>query len=189
MLYENLANEFATLIGNGQIRPGDRLPSVRHLARQRSLSISTVVQALRTLESRGMVEARPQSGYYVRRRPARMVEATTLAGAPAPEPVDVGVSRRLVQVLRANEAPGMVRLLQHEIRGGEGVRVQPAAQPPVRDRPGPYARQREQLLVARAAKGERAARERRGQSLQRADAAARHADAVEIELAQLRRRG
>ena len=110
MLYENLANEFATLIGNGQIRPGDRLPSVRHLAKQRSLSISTVVQALRTLESRGMVEARPQSGYYVRRRPARMVEATTLAGAPAPEPVDVGVSRRLVQVLRANEAPGMVRL-------------------------------------------------------------------------------
>ena len=110
MLYENLANEFAALIGNGQIRPGDRLPSVRHLARQRSLSISTVVQALRTLESRGMVEARPQSGYYVRRRPARMVEATTLAGAPAPEPVDVGVSRRLVQVLRTNEAPGMVRL-------------------------------------------------------------------------------
>ena len=51
-----------------------------------------------------------QSGYYVRRRPARMVEATTLAGAPAPEPVAVGVSRRLVQVLRANEAPGMVRL-------------------------------------------------------------------------------
>ena len=81
MLYENLANEFATLIGNGQIRPGDRLPSVRHLARQRSLSISTVVQALRTLESRGMVEARPQSGYYVRRRTARMVDATTLPGA------------------------------------------------------------------------------------------------------------
>jgi DNA-binding transcriptional MocR family regulator len=81
MLYENLANEFATLIGNGQIRPGDRLPSVRHLARQRALSISTVVQALRTLESRGMVEARPQSGYYVRRRPARMVESA-LAGAP-----------------------------------------------------------------------------------------------------------
>ncbi|MDP2825666.1 MAG: PLP-dependent aminotransferase family protein [Sulfuritalea sp.] len=110
MLYENLANEFATLIGNGQLRPGDRLPSVRHLARQRALSISTVVQALRTLESRGMVEARPQSGYYVRRRPARMVDAMALAAAPAAGPVEVGVSRRLVQVLRANEAPGMVPL-------------------------------------------------------------------------------
>jgi len=110
MLYENLANEFATLIGSGQLRPGDRLPSVRHLARQRALSISTVVQALRTLESRGMVEARPQSGYYVRRRPARLVEARTAAAAPAAGPVEVGVSRRLVQVLRANEAPGMVPL-------------------------------------------------------------------------------
>ena len=106
MLYENLANEFATLIGDGQMRPGDRLPSVRHLALQRKLSISTVVQALRTLESRGMVEARPQSGYYVRRRPARMVEP--LAPTPKPEPVDVGVNRRLMAVLRSNEAPGMV---------------------------------------------------------------------------------
>lgn len=108
MLYENLANEFATLIGSGQLRPGDRLPSVRHLARQRALSISTVVQALRTLESRGMVEARPQSGYFVRRRSPRVIESVMPAGAPAP--VDVGVSRRLVQVLRANEAPGMVPL-------------------------------------------------------------------------------
>ena len=65
MLYENLANEFAALIGNGQIRPGDRLPSVRHLARQRSLSISTVVQALRTLESRGMVEPTRRPGLTV----------------------------------------------------------------------------------------------------------------------------
>lgn len=110
MLYENLANEFAALIGNGQMQPGDRLPSVRHLARQRALSISTVVQALRTLESRGMVEARPQSGYYVRRRPPRLIEATTLTGAPAAGPVDVGVSRRLIEVLRINEAPGMVPL-------------------------------------------------------------------------------
>jgi DNA-binding transcriptional MocR family regulator len=107
MLYENLANEFATLIGSGQMRPGDRLPSVRHLAHQRKLSISTVVQALRTLESRGMVEARPQSGYYVRRRAMRMVD--TVAPAIA-SPVAVGVNQRLVDVLRANEASGVVPL-------------------------------------------------------------------------------
>jgi DNA-binding transcriptional MocR family regulator len=108
LLYENLANEFATLISDGQMRPGDRLPSVRHLAQQRQLSISTVVQALRTLESRGIVEARPQSGYYVRGRTARCVDAPTPNTAALP--VEVGVSRRLVDVLRANEAPGMVPL-------------------------------------------------------------------------------
>lgn len=108
MLYENLANEFATLIGSGHLRPGDRLPSVRHLAQQRALSVSTVVQALRTLESRGMVEARPQSGYYVRRRAARIADLPSPIAMPGP--VEVGLSQRLVQVLHANEAPGMVPL-------------------------------------------------------------------------------
>lgn len=107
LLYETLANEFSALIAEGRMLPGDRLPSVRQLAQQRRLSISTVVQALRMLESRGMVEARPQSGYYVRRRLARLVETT---GTPHTLPTDVGVSRRLVEVLRANEAPGMVPL-------------------------------------------------------------------------------
>lgn len=106
MLYENLANEFADLIGDGRMRPGERLPSVRHLARQRKLSISTVVQALRTLESRGMVEARPQSGYYVRQRPMRVIEAATASAAA--QPVAVGISRRLIEVLSINEAPGML---------------------------------------------------------------------------------
>jgi len=108
LLYENLANEFAALISDGRMRPGERLPSVRHLAQQRRLSISTVIQALRTLESRGAVEARPQSGYYVRGRNARGFDAVDLSAAATP--VEVGVSRRLVDVLRANEAPGMVPL-------------------------------------------------------------------------------
>ncbi len=109
LLYENLANEFTTLISAGAMRPGDRLPSVRHLAQQRRISISTVVQALRSLESRGLVEARPQSGYYVRRRPTRRLAPEVLLPTIA-QPVDVGVSRRLIEVLRANEAPGIVPL-------------------------------------------------------------------------------
>ena len=105
LLYESLADEFACQIGDGRLRSGDRLPSVRHLAQQRQLSISTVVQALRTLESRGMVEARPQSGYYVRQRLSRVVEAVTWKTNS--KPVDVGLNRQLVNVLRQNEAPGM----------------------------------------------------------------------------------
>jgi len=108
LLYESLAHEFSTLIGEGRIRPGDRLPSVRRLAQQRKLSISTVIQALRTLESRGVVEARPQSGYYVRGRSALILEAPEMTAAPAP--VDVGLNGRLLGVLRANEMPGMVPL-------------------------------------------------------------------------------
>ena len=42
--------------------------SVRRLALQRDVSISTVIQAYTLLENRGVLEARPQSGYYVRAR-------------------------------------------------------------------------------------------------------------------------
>ena len=64
--YEKLAGELAGMIGNGILTHGERLPSVRRLAQERRLSVSTVVQALRQLEERGLVEARPQSGYFVR---------------------------------------------------------------------------------------------------------------------------
>lgn len=108
LLYEGLADEFTALIGDGRMRAGDRLPSVRTLAQQKRLSVSTVVQALRTLETRGLVEARPQSGYYVRRRGPRLNEPGERKFRV--RPVEVGVSRRLLDVLAANEMPGAVAL-------------------------------------------------------------------------------
>ena len=62
-LYETVANDIRTLITSGTYRPGDRLPSVRQLSRQKRISVSTALQAYMLLESRGLVEARPQSGY------------------------------------------------------------------------------------------------------------------------------
>lgn len=106
LLYEHLADDFSSLIANGQIRPGDRLPSVRHLAQQRNLSVSTVLQALRTLESKGLIEARPQSGFYVRGRGTRLVQGAIYNEVkPA---VDVGLSSNLMKVLHQNESTGMV---------------------------------------------------------------------------------
>ncbi len=107
-LYDRLADEFAGLIDARVLAPGDRLPSVRRLASQKRLSVSTVLQALRQLEDRGLVEARPQSGYYVRRR-AR-APAEPLAKARLARPTFVGVNHLLMQVLHANEAAGTVPL-------------------------------------------------------------------------------
>jgi len=70
-LYEQLAGEFLSQIQTGIVKPGDRLPSVRRLSRQKALSMTTVRQAYQTLEDRGFIEARPQSGYYVRWRPQK----------------------------------------------------------------------------------------------------------------------
>lgn len=106
--YEKLAGELAGMIAGGVLGHGDRLPSVRRLARERRLSVSTVVQALRQLEDRGLVEARPQSGFFVRHAAARHAEPLARPTPEAPMPVDI--SQRLVRVLQAGMRPGMAPL-------------------------------------------------------------------------------
>lgn len=58
----------------GSLRVGDRIPSVRRLSKQHSVSISTAVQALRHLENQRLIEARPKSGFFVARQPQEMAE-------------------------------------------------------------------------------------------------------------------
>src|SRR5476651_859073 len=85
--YNQLAEQLAEAIRRGTLAPGSRLPSVRRSAQTWSVSINTVVAAYRRLEDRGFIEARPQSGFYVRAAlPALQVRHQP--HAPAAEPVD-----------------------------------------------------------------------------------------------------
>jgi DNA-binding transcriptional MocR family regulator len=73
-LYHQLADQIQELVRTGTLRAGDRVPSVRRLSSQERVSVSTVLQAYQRLEAIGVIEARPQSGYYVRRPGAAMPE-------------------------------------------------------------------------------------------------------------------
>ncbi len=64
-LYERVAARINALIGEGALKPGDRIPSIRTLSRQLRVSVNTVKEAYELLETRRVVSARPQSGYYV----------------------------------------------------------------------------------------------------------------------------
>src|SRR5574338_404469 len=64
--YQELAERITELIRHGTYPPGERIPSVRQMSQQQNLSISTVLQAYSLLERQGLIEPRPQSGYYVR---------------------------------------------------------------------------------------------------------------------------
>lgn len=68
LLYEEIAAKVGRLIERGTYRPGDRIPSIRELSRQFRVSINTVMEAYLRLEDACLVEARPQSGHYVRCR-------------------------------------------------------------------------------------------------------------------------
>lgn len=73
-LYHQLADHIHEMIRAGTLRAGDRVPSVRSFSQQQGVSVSTVLQAYQRLEDSGVIEARPQSGYYVRRLPAAVPE-------------------------------------------------------------------------------------------------------------------
>jgi DNA-binding transcriptional MocR family regulator len=64
--YEELAGFITGLVRNGTLPPGSRAPSLRQICKQRRISLTAALQAYRLLEDRGVLEARPQSGYYVR---------------------------------------------------------------------------------------------------------------------------
>ncbi len=66
--YERVANLVQAQIASGALRPRDRIPSIRAMSRGAGVSVSTVVQAYVHLEKLGIVESRPQSGFFVRSR-------------------------------------------------------------------------------------------------------------------------
>lgn len=108
-LYEKLAQSLADAIARGALRPGDKLPSVRSFASQRKVSIATVLQAYLHLENDGLVEVRPKSGHFVRRRllPAP-AEPRGLKGPSAPG--KVAVSTGVAALRESMRDPAVVPL-------------------------------------------------------------------------------
>lgn len=106
-LYEEVANRIRILIQEGTLRPGDRVPSVRKLHQQFSVSISTVLEAYRLLEDQGWLEARPQSGYFVKRL-TTPIEPTS--SVPKQDfPVEVSLAFRVSSEMRDPNNIGLGR--------------------------------------------------------------------------------
>ncbi|MGQ5289273.1 aminotransferase-like domain-containing protein [Pectobacterium actinidiae] len=65
LIYENIMSGITTAISHGQLLPGTRLPSIREYASLHGVSLNSVKTAYRLLEDRGLIFARPKSGYFV----------------------------------------------------------------------------------------------------------------------------
>jgi DNA-binding transcriptional MocR family regulator len=95
--YEQLADLIAGLVSRGTLRPGSRAPSLREVSRQQRTSLTTALQAYRRLEDLGILEARPQSGFYVVTAPVTMpMPAMT---RPPARPTSVAVSGLMLELL------------------------------------------------------------------------------------------
>ncbi len=98
--YEKFAEEVAELIRTGVLAPGEKVPSVRHASRTYGVSLSTVFQAYYLLESRGLIQARARSGYFVREHAQKPLHEPTTTGR-AVDVSDVGVSELVFSVLKS----------------------------------------------------------------------------------------
>jgi len=108
-LYQSISARIAGLIDQGVLRPGDRVPSVRRISEQEGVSVSTTLQAYTLLESRGYIEARPQSGFYVRSRQASQPPEPR-ASARSRQATKVGISALMSKILNAAHDPAVVPL-------------------------------------------------------------------------------
>jgi DNA-binding transcriptional MocR family regulator len=107
-LYERFAQELAEQIEAGTFPEGGRIPALRESADQHSLSLSTVLQAYRLLENRGLIEARPQSGYYVKYRP----RSGAIEADPSPareDPTSVSIDDLSMQLFHDTMDPDFAK--------------------------------------------------------------------------------
>ena len=65
-IYEEIVRQVKQLIAEGRLKSGDRLPPERELAEKFVVSRTSVREALRALESLGLIEIRPGEGTFVR---------------------------------------------------------------------------------------------------------------------------
>src|SRR5204863_9976536 len=65
-IYEEIVRQIKAMIAEGRLTSGDRLPPERELAEQFVVSRTSVREALRALESLGLIEIRPGEGTFVR---------------------------------------------------------------------------------------------------------------------------
>ncbi|WP_411822323.1 PLP-dependent aminotransferase family protein [Leptospira sp. 'Mane'] len=65
--YQNLALTLKNEIQSGLYHESERIPSLREIQNMKDCSLTTAKEAYRILEEEGLIEAKPQSGYFVRK--------------------------------------------------------------------------------------------------------------------------
>lgn len=119
-LTEQLAQRLADRIAQRLLAPGTRLPSVRAGAKVHRVSASTVVGAYDLLQAQGLVEARPQRGFFVREAaPAQRARSPQPVPRPLAPPVDAtALIRSMFQAQGGRLAPGMGTLPEDWLDAG-----------------------------------------------------------------------
>lgn len=107
-LYQQVAEDIAADIEQGVYLAEQKIPSVRKLSKQLQVSISTINQAYALLEDQGLIQAKPQAGYFVRKDANEELPAPPVSQGSKPTVVTkVGL---ISNVLESASKPGLIKL-------------------------------------------------------------------------------
>jgi GntR family transcriptional repressor for pyruvate dehydrogenase complex len=98
-IYEEIVRQIKQMIAEGRLKSGDQLPPERELADKFVVSRTSVREALRALESLGLVEIRPGEGTFVREISVEaLIEPLALVLASQREAIgELFEARRLIE--------------------------------------------------------------------------------------------
>ena len=98
--YRVIAAEIRARITSGDLRPGDRVPSVRQIAQRWGVAVATATRVTAALRDEGLVEPRVGSGTIVstRGKPQRPASLTAADRTTSPTPPRVGPADRAMSL-------------------------------------------------------------------------------------------
>lgn len=115
--YRRIADEIRARIANGELRPGDPVPSARGITREWGVALATATKVLATLNAEGVARSLPGRG--------TVVTGPAAAGQPAPAAAraarrnegdpDLTRERIVAAAIRVADAEGLAQLSMRRI--------------------------------------------------------------------------
>ena len=96
-LYEQIQTQIKTQIINGNLNPGDGLPSIRNLAKELKVSIITTKRAYEELEKDGFIETIVGKGTFVSNQNTERLKEITL----------YNIENKLEEIIKQAKAVGI----------------------------------------------------------------------------------
>lgn len=130
---QELVERLSAEIGRGRLKPGERLRSERDLSVAYDVSRASVREAIRTLESRGLVEGRHGRGTFVRTPSVEALVQIPAGPVPVTEEgvrqlyqvrllLEPGIVRHAAEQASAADLTGLRRLMEKQEQGSESTR-------------------------------------------------------------------
>ncbi|MGY0062609.1 GntR family transcriptional regulator [Streptomyces sp. LZ34] len=117
--YLRIVTEIRRRIADGELTPGDRVPSTRQIAKEWGVALATATKALTTLRLEGLVEARPRVGTVVA---AQVAAPSPRRTPPPPGPEHELTRERIVRAaIEIADSEGLAALSMRGVAARLGV--------------------------------------------------------------------